>query len=135
MALLAYLFAGLAGFSGCTYLILLFIYSTKGFSEVLWGEEVPVIIYQLTQVIEPLLAYTPNSAERQISWGCSWRPGSLGSTHFLAGVLMQQAPSSIYLFVSSDAPCLASIIPSFSPIAVCSLAQRCSAVIQGWEMR
>lgn len=46
MALLAYHFAGLAGFSGCTYLILLFIYSTKGFSEVLWEKEVPVIIYQ-----------------------------------------------------------------------------------------
>lgn len=52
MALLAYLFAGLAGLSGCTYLILLFIYSTKGFSEVLWGKEVPVIVYQLAQFIE-----------------------------------------------------------------------------------
>lgn len=69
MAVLASLFAGLAGFSGCTYLILLFIYSTKGFSQVLWGKAVPVIIYQLTQVIEHLLAYTPNSAERQISGG------------------------------------------------------------------
>lgn len=52
MALLAYLFAGLAGLSGYTYLILLFIYSTKGFSEVLWGKEVPVIVYQLAQFIE-----------------------------------------------------------------------------------
>lgn len=89
MALLAYLFAGLAGFSGCTYLILLFIYSTKGFSEVLWGKEVPVIIYQLTEVIERLLAYTPSSAERQISGGA-------------VGVLALLAPHSSWLVFSSS---------------------------------
>lgn len=74
-AFLAYLLAGLAVFFFLFFwldLLSQFIYSTKGFSAVLWGKQVMIITYQSTQFIKCLLVFQ-GSAQRSLP-GSSWLP-------------------------------------------------------------
>lgn len=133
MALLVYLSAGLAGFSGCSYLIYLFT-QLRDFLKSFGERKFLSLFISWHSLLSACLLIVQTqlrgrSQGEQLESRFSWLHA------FLAGVVKQQVPSSIYLFVSSDASCLLSILSSFSPIVMCSLVQTCFAVTGGWEMR
>lgn len=93
-AFLAYLLAGLAGFLAAP-LISLLIYSTKGFSAVLWGREVMIIIISRHNLLSA--RSSSKTGLQRPPRGSSWRPGlsrvlctcwllSMGSTYLFAWV-------------------------------------------------